>query len=172
MDEDPGGWPPSMTKAKLDNVRERFGNEWAITRVVNDTLEMSLASLAKLKNKFEEPEKFLMIQAEEITDRYNQNPIHVNATNLLEFIPPQGGTSTHDVLQRNINAVNKQREETGQSMIAHVNHPNFGWGVVAEDLIELHGDIFFEVYNGHPGVQNWGDNAHPGTDRMLSLIHI
>ena len=83
-----------------------------------------------------------MIQAEEITDKYDGNPIHVNATNLLEFIPPQGGASTYDVLQRNIDAVNKQREETGRSMIAHVNHPNFGWGIVAEDLIDLQGNIF------------------------------
>ena len=170
LEEDPGGWPPSMTKAKLADVRERFGSDWPITRIVEDTLEMALATLPKLKEKFEEPGKFLMIQAEEITDKYDGNPIHVNATNLLELIPPQGGNSTHDVLQRNINAVYKQREETGQSMLAHVNHPNFGWGIVAENLIELRGDHFFEVYNGHPGVRNWGDEAHPGTDRMWDIV--
>jgi hypothetical protein len=170
LEEDTSGWPPSMTKAKLANVRERFGADWPITRMVEDTLEMALATLPKLKKRFEEPGKFLMIQAEEITDRYDGKPIHVNATNLLELIPPQGGNSTHDVLQRNINAVNKQRKETGQGMLAHVNHPNFGWGVVAENLIELRGDTFFEVYNGHPGVRNWGDDAHPGTDRMWDIV--
>ena len=170
LEEDPGGWPPSMTKAKLADVRERFGADWPITRIVEDTLEMTLTTLPKLKKRFEEPGKFLMIQAEEITDKYDGNPIHVNATNLLELIPPQGGNSFLDVLQRNIDAVNKQREETGQVMIAHVNHPNFGWGIVAENLIELRGDTFFEVYNGHPGVRNWGDDAHPGTDRMWDIV--
>ena len=170
LEEDPGGWPPSMTKAKLADVRERFGADWPITRIVEDTLEMALTTLPKLKKIFEEPGKFLMIQAEEITDKYDGNPIHVNATNLLELIPPQGGNSFLDVLQRNIDAVNKQREETGQVMIAHVNHPNFGWGIVAENLIELRGDTFFEVYNGHPGVRNWGDDAHPGTDRMWDIV--
>jgi len=143
LDENPGGWPPSMTKAKLADVRERFGADWPITRMVEDTLEMALATLPKLKKKFMEPGKFLLIQAEEITDKYDGNPIHVNATNLLELIPPQGGNSTHDVLQRNIDAVYKQRKETGQTMLAHVNHPNFGWGIVAENLIELRGDTFF-----------------------------
>ena len=170
LDENPGGWPPSMTKAKLADLRERFGADWPITRMVEDTLEMALATLPKLKKKFMEPGKFLLIQAEEITDKYDGNPIHVNATNLLELIPPQGGNSTHDVLQRNIDAVYKQRKETGQTMLAHVNHPNFGWGIVAENLIELRGDTFFEVYNGHPGVRNWGDDAHPGTDRMWDIV--
>ena len=170
LDENPGGWPPSMTKAKLADVRERFGADWPITRIVEDTLEMALTTLPKLKKRFEEPGKFLMIQAEEITDKYDGNPIHVNATNLLELIPPQGGNSFLVVLQRNIDAVNKQREETGQVMIAHVNHPYFGWGIVAENLIELRGDTFFEVYNGHPGVRNWGDDAHPGTDRMWDIV--
>jgi len=170
LEEDPGGWPPTMTKSKLDKVRKRFGDDWPITRMVKDTMEMALATLDRLKKRFEEPGKFLMIQAEEITDRYDAKPIHVNATNLLELIPPQGGNSFLDVLQRNIDAVNKQREETGQVMIAHVNHPNFGWGVVAENLIELRGDTFFEVYNGHPGVRNWGDDAHPGTDRMWDIV--
>jgi len=170
LEEDPGGWPPSMTKSKLADVRERFGADWPITRIVEDTLEMALTTLPKLKKIFEEPGKFLMIQAEEITDKYDGNPIHVNATNLLELIPPQGGNSFLDVLQRNIDAVNKQREETGQVMIAHVNHPNFGWGIVAENLIELRGDTFFEVYNGHPGVRNWGDDAHPGTDRIWDIV--
>jgi len=170
LEEDPGGWPPTMTKSKLDEVRKRFGDDWPITRMVKDTMEMALATLDRLKKRFEEPGKFLMIQAEEITDKYDGNPIHVNATNLLELILPQGGNSTHDVLQRNINAVYKQREETGQGMLAHVNHPNFGWGIVAENLIELRGDTFFEVYNGHPAVRNWGDDAHPGTDRMWDIV--
>ena len=139
-----------MTKAKLADVRDRFGSDWPITRIVEDTLEMALATLPKLKKKFEEPGKFLMIQAEEITDKYDGNPIHVNATNLLELIPPQGGNSFLDVLQRNIDAVNKQREETGQVMIAHVNHPNFGWGIVAENLIEL-GEILEGTKLGRTG---------------------
>ena len=170
LDKDPGGWPPSMTKAKLDDVRSRFGEDWPLTRVVEDTLEMALITLDKLKKYFEEPGKFLMIQAEEITDSYNEYPIHVNATNVVEFIPPQGGNSAHDVLQRNINAIYEQREKSGQVILAHVNHPNFGWGIVAEDLIDLQGDPFFEVYNGHPLVSNWGDNAHPSTDRMWDII--
>jgi hypothetical protein len=55
-------------------------------------------------------------------------------------------------------------------MIAHANHPNFYWGILPEDLIKLKGDPFFEVYNGHPDVKNWGDDAHPGTDRIWDIV--
>ena len=169
-DKDPGGWPPSMTKAKLNDVQNKFGSEWVNTRINNDTLEMQLATLDKLKIKFESANEFILIQSEEISDVYDKTPIHINATNIAEFIPPQGGNSVFDVLQRNINAVREQRESTGQAMIAHINHPNYEWALLSEHLINIQGDSFFEVYNGHPLVNNWGDNKNPSTDKMWDMV--
>ncbi|MED5265805.1 MAG: histidinol-phosphatase [Candidatus Neomarinimicrobiota bacterium] len=169
-DNDPGGWPPSMTKDKLKDIQKQFGSQWVNTRINNDTLEMKLATLDKLKMKFESDNKFILIQSEEISDEYEEIPIHINATNLLEFIPPQGGSSVFDVLQRNIDAVRKQREETGQAMIAHINHPNYKWALLSEHLINIEGDSFFEVYNGHPLVNNWGNNEKPSTDKMWDIV--
>ena len=169
-DKDPGGWPPSMTKAKLNDVQNKFGSEWVNTRINNDTLEMQLATLDKLKIKFESANEFILIQSEEISDVYEKTPIHINATNIAEFIPPQGGNSIFDVLQRNINAVREQRESTGQAMIAHINHPNYEWALLSEHLINIQGDSFFEVYNGHPLVNNWGNNERPSTDKMWDMV--
>ena len=169
-DKDPGGWPPSMTKAKLNDVQNKFGSEWVNTRINNDTLEMQLATLDKLKIKFESANEFILIQSEEISDVYEKTPIHINATNIAEFIPPQGGNSIFDVLQRNINAVREQRENTGQAMIAHINHPNYEWALLSEHLINIQGDSFFEVYNGHPLVNNWGNNERPSTDKMWDIV--
>jgi predicted metal-dependent phosphoesterase TrpH len=169
-DKDPGGWPPSMTKAKLNDVQNKFGSEWVNTRINNDTLEMQLATLDKLKIKFESANEFILIQSEEISDVYEKTPIHINATNIAEFIPPQGGNSVFDVLQRNINAVREQRESTGQAMIAHINHPNYEWALLSEHLINIQGDSFFEVYNGHPLVNNWGNNERPSTDKMWDMV--
>ena len=170
FDKDPGGWPPSMTKAKLNDVQNKFGSEWVNTRINNDTLEMQLATLDKLKIKFESANEFILIQSEEISDVYEKTPIHINATNIAEFIPPQGGNSVFDVLQRNINAVREQRESTGQAMIAHINHPNYEWALLSEHLINIQGDSFFEVYNGHPLVNNWGNNERPSTDKMWDMV--
>jgi hypothetical protein len=96
--------------------------------------------------------------------------LHLNAYELREFIPPQGGTSVVDVLQRNVDAVLAQRERTGQIMVPHINHPNFGYAITAEELMRIRGERFFEVYNGHPYVHNEGDDYHIGTDRMWDII--
>ena len=168
--EDPSRWPPPFSIEKLDKLKKEFGDDWPELRYVGDTLQMRLKTLKELKDYFEVPGKFLLIPAEEITDAFEKKPVHINATNIQFLIHPQGGKSVLDVMQRNLDAIAHQRQETDQPILAHVNHPNFGWGIVAEDLMQLTGDPFFEVYNGHPGVKNWGDDAHPGTDRMWDII--
>ena len=75
-----------------------------------------------------------------------------------------------DVLQRNVDAVLDQRRRTGQPMFPHINHPNFGWGITAEELMRIQGDKFFEVYNGHPAVNNEGDLYHASTERIWDIL--
>jgi hypothetical protein len=99
-------------------------------------------------------------------------PIHVNATNVVKMIPPQGGSSVVDVMQRNVDAVLSQRDSTGQPMIPHINHPNFGWALTAEDIAAVEGERFFEVYNGHPATHNDGDSTRASTDDMWDQILI
>jgi hypothetical protein len=55
-------------------------------------------------------------------------------------------------------------------MFPHLNHPNFGWAVSAEDLMLVDRERFFEVYNGHPSVHNEGDGLHAGTERIWDII--
>jgi len=93
--------------------------------------------------------------------------------NVKELIKPQGGNSVAEVMQNNLDKVYEQRQRTGQPMIAHINHPNFGWAVKVEDMMTLKGERFFEVYNGHPHVHNYGDSTTIGTEVLWDklLIH-
>jgi len=75
-----------------------------------------------------------------------------------------------DVIQNNVDAVLKQREATGQVMMVHLNHPNFGWAVRAEDLMRIIGERFFEVYNGHPGVHNKGNEERASTEKIWDIV--
>ena len=153
--------------AILADYRERFGDDWV--EVAEDG-RVKLKTFDEYRKLFEEESKFLLIQSEEITDRFEEKPLHVNATNVKELIEPQGGGSVREVLQRNVDAVLEQRERTGELMFPHVNHPNFGWAVKVEDLIALRGERFFEVYNGHPLVHNEGDELRPSTERMWDIL--
>jgi len=158
-------------EATLDEYVRLFGEAWVERRPDSvGGLEVRLKRFDEYAGRVAEPGRFLVLQGEEISDRFESRPLHVNVTNLVAFIPPQRGTSVRDVLQRNIDAVLEQRRATGRPMFPHVNHPNFGWAVTAEDLMDLEGERFFEVYNGHPLVHNAGDSLRPSAERLWDIV--
>ena len=150
-------------------LRERFGANWVVERKREETTEMRLKTLAELRQRFSKDGEFLFIEGEEITDSFENHPVHVNAINLVDRISPQGGATLRDTLQRNIDAVMEQSRRERKPMLAHINHPNFEWGLTVEDIASVSGDRFFEVYNGHSGVRNYGDETHPSCERMWDL---
>jgi hypothetical protein len=156
--------------AAYHKYRERFGDVWVHERTILGTQMVRLKRLDEFRKLFDEPNRFLLIPAEEISAKFRTHPIHVNAINIRELIKAQEGTNVADVLQRNVNAVLEQRRRTGQPMFPHINHPNFGWGLTAEDLMRIEGDKFFEVYNGHPAVNNEGDLYHPNSERIWDIV--
>jgi hypothetical protein len=165
-------WVAVTTPKALETLRkyrQRFGLEWVEQRTLQYTQQVRLKTLASFRSLFEEPERFLLIQSEEITDKFLKADLHLNATNLRDFIRPAGGTSVLDVIQRNVNAVLEQGRRTGQPMFPHINHPNFSWAITAEDLMQVQGERFFEVYNGHPTVHNDGDARRPSTERLWDI---
>lgn len=160
-----------MYEEGFEKYLEKYGPNWVTHTIDSGRTLVKLKTYAEYKPLFES-EDFLIIQSEEITDRYGDKPVHMNATNIQTLILPQGGASVSEVLQRNVDAVMKQRKETGVLMFPHINHPNFYYGVSVQDIIDLRGERFFEVYNGHPLVQNYGDTLHPGTEEMWDMINI
>ncbi|MEM8485202.1 MAG: histidinol-phosphatase [Bacteroidota bacterium] len=157
-------------QAAFERYKATFGAGWVEERVLRDTAWVRLKTFDEYRRLFEVADSFLMIRSEEITDGFNGKPIHVNATNIREYIAPQGGESVRDVMQRNVDAVLAQRDSLDVPMFPHINHPNFGWAVTAEDLAALEGEQFFEVYNGHPLVRNYGVAPRPGMERMWDII--
>ena len=158
-------------RVAFEKYLKRFSDDWVEFKVENEVPQVRLKTFAEYQAKMNVPGEFLMIQSEEITDRFQGLPIHLNATNLKKHISPRGGTSPAAVLQNNLNAVLEQRKETGQPMFPHINHPNFGWALKPTDMIELKGERFFEVYNGHPSVRNQGDKDHLSTSQIWDIIN-
>jgi len=162
-----------LTPARVEVLVELFGSDAVEVRETDKGREMRLKTLADLRKQFESPGEFLLIQGEEVTDSFEGKPVHINGVNLDELIEPQGGTSVRDTMNRNVDAIAAQGERLGQPTLAHINHPNFGWGLTWQDVAAVTGDNFFEVYNGHTGVRNQGDPEHVSTeelwDRALTL---
>jgi hypothetical protein len=154
----------------FDKYVARFGEQWVEVRGKDEEKEVRLKTLGEFRGLFEKPAQFLMVQSEEVTGRFLTAPIHINVTNIRECLMPVKGTSVVDVMQQTVNAVAEQRKRTGVPMFSHINHPNFGWALTAEELMQLENERFFEVYNGHPMVHNEGDGKRAGTDRIWDIL--
>ena len=160
-------------QARFREYLSKFGAGWVVYKT--DTagrISVKLKTLEEYRPLFEEKGKFLIMQAEEVTDVYKGKPLHMGAVNIKELILPRGGNSVTEVMQNNLDAVYEQRQRTGQPMFPHINHPNFGWAVKLEDMIPLRGERFFEVYNGHPHVHNYGDSATMGMEELWDKLQI
>jgi hypothetical protein len=162
----------TMYRNAFAKYLKKYGEDWVTYKEDSGRLSILLKTLDEYRPLFEEDEKFLIIPSEEITDRYENKHVHMNATNIQELIEPQHGGSLLEVIQNNIDAVIDQRNRTGKPMIVHINHPNFHYSISLEDMIALEGERFFEVFNGHPQVHNQGDSMHIGTEEMWDLINI
>lgn len=157
----------------VEKYLERFGDKWVETRGPRDTnlYEVRLKPLNEYRTLLEQPQRFLLMQAEEISDSANRLPIHLNATNLQELIRPVGGQSVREAIENNVRAVKEQSERTGQPIFVHLNHPNFGWAITPADLAHATSEQFFEVYNGHPGVNQLGDETRPSIEKMWDVAN-
>lgn len=153
-----------------DKLKKQFPDDWVEERTVNGRLQVRLKKFSEVAKKVGVSDKFLLVQGEEITDRFKNFPIHMNVTNVQELIPPMRGESVYDAMQNNVNAAIAQRERVGKPSLIHLNHPNFYYGVTAEDLMRVRGENFFEVYNGHPDVNNSGDKDHASTEKIWDII--
>jgi hypothetical protein len=123
-----------------------------------------LTEVTGLNAVFGAAEKFLLIPGEEVSDDFQKKPIHINGLNLKQTVKPQHGDSVANTIQNNVNAIRKAEGAP------HVNHPNFHWAIGANDLKAVKNLRLFEIYNGHPTVNNLGGGGFLGLEAMWDEI--
>lgn len=155
----------------FQKYQERFGPAWVERRGEEATLEYRLKPLDEFRALVEQRGKFIMIPCEEVSDRAEGVPVHINATNVRDVIEPLGGETVRETIENNLRSIEEQAKRAGREILAHLNHPNFGWAVTAEDIAHAVTDRYFEVYNGHPGVNQLGDEHRPSIDRMWDIAN-
>lgn len=104
--------------------------------------------------------KFLVLPGQEVTGRFNNIPVHANGLGLSTVVMPRTGSSTLDVLQKDVAAI---REAGG---LPQINHPNYGWALTGADLSKIEGPVLLEIWNGHPQVNNLGGGGVPSAEAM------
>jgi hypothetical protein len=110
---------------------------------------------------------FILIQAEEVS---GGRSIHTTGLNLDGYVDPgdKNLTST-EILQNHIHSV------IANSGLPILNHPNFSRGIHAIDISATKKLGLMELFNGHPGVYNWGKDGHAPVevkwDSLLTMGH-
>ncbi|WP_047418344.1 PHP domain-containing protein [Cellulophaga sp. Hel_I_12] len=157
----------------FQNYLDKFGKSWVNYKIDSlDRIQVKLKTYEEYQSLFNEKGKFLLIPSEELTMYFEKKPIHINATNIQQKIDPKRGVDVASIIQNNIDAILDQRKELGVPIMPHVNHPNFGYGVSVEDLKKVSNLKFFEVYNGHPLVHNYGDSTRLSVEAMWDILNI
>ena len=103
-------------------------------------------------------EDFVLIPGEEIT---GNKIIHTNAFNITTLVPWDYDHKEKSAIIQN--HVNGTIEAGGYPIL---NHPNFHYAVSAQDMLPVKDLRLFEVYNGHPSTNNFGDSTHPSTEAI------
>ncbi len=171
-------WMPLETvnkrgaKDTFEKYQVAFGKEWVETRETEQgKTEVRLKTLEEYRSRFEQPGKFLLMTGEEISDSVDGKPVHMNATNLAELIRPASGQSIVEAINNNLRSAKEQAEKLDRTILVHLNHPNFGWAITGEDLAYVTEEKFFEIFNGHPGVNQLGDEVHPSVERLWDIAN-
>lgn len=110
------------------------------------------------------PGRFLVVKGEEVTGAVAGKPIHVNGLEVQRLVEPPKSDTVLGMMQGMVDAI---RAADG---VPSVNHPNFGWAISADDLARLQRTKLFEVYNGHPQVNNLGGGGVPGLEEMWDRL--
>ena len=157
--------------AVVARCAERFGAAWVERRGSGDGVEVRLKPLDEFRALVEERGRFLLIPAEEISDKAEGVPLHINATNIAAPLEPLGGATVAEAINANLRAVHDQAEKAGREILAHLNHPNYHYAITPHDLAHAVMERHFEVFNGHPGVNQLGDDLRPGVDRLWDIAN-
>jgi hypothetical protein len=105
---------------------------------------------------------FILVPGEEITGRKH---IHSTAMNVSGLVPWKFDHEQNAAIIQN--HVDETIKAGGQAVL---NHPNFHYAVGVEDLLPVKNLYMFELFNGHPSVNNHGNAQHASTEEMWDQL--
>jgi hypothetical protein len=110
-------------------------------------------------------EKFLLIPGEEVTSRFDTKAIHVNGLGVTRLVAPTvGAAGVVETIQGNVDAI---RAANG---VPHINHPSFTWAFTADEIGRVRNNKLFELFNGHPQVNNEGGGGVPSLEAAWDTL--
>jgi hypothetical protein len=159
VEEKEGKWPPAVTHPLFDAYVQAFGKE-VETRKEGDKTAVRIKTYAEMQAKFQEPGKFLLMPAVEITQVLNGINVHLNYVNLPDTVlSVKGGAQSRQIkdaslsvsalIRQNAAEVAQMAAQMRRPSLLMLNHPQWVyWDIMPQNLIDNPEVRFFEVCNG------------------------
>ncbi len=155
----------------IEKYQAAFGDKFLKRKETDGKPQIRLTPLAEYRSHFEQSGRFVLLEGEEVTDSVERLPVHLNAINLAELLQPTGGSTVRESIDANLRMMEEQARMSNLSAFMFLNHPNFGWGISAEDLTSVARVRYMEVYNGHRSVNHNGDEKRPSVERLWDIAN-
>ena len=159
VEEKEGKWPPAVTKPLFDDYVQAFGKD-VETRREGDKTAVRIKTYAEMQTQFQEPGKFLLMPAVEITQVLNGINVHLNYVNLPDTVSSvKGGAQSRQIkdaslsvsalIRQNAAEVARMAAMMRRPSLLMLNHPQWVyWDILPQNLIDNPEVRFFEVCNG------------------------
>lgn len=151
----------------------RWGKDW-IKRENRDGKDgIVLKTLDECRAALEKPGEFLLLPAQEMSNSGSKKPVHIVVINSETVIEPikDDSRSAREVMRASFQKIDEFAQTSAHPILAHLNHPNFQWALTPEDLANVAEGAYFEVYNGHPGINHLGDETRPGDEAIWDIAN-
>ncbi len=109
-------------------------------------------------------EQFIVIKGIEASYGIESKAVHINGLNPEHYLLPEEGATVVDTIQKNVDAI---RDARG---VPHINHPNYRWAITADDLKQITNCKLFELFSGHPRINNYGGGGMPGVEDIWDNV--
>ncbi|MDA0840886.1 MAG: hypothetical protein O3B01_03620 [Planctomycetota bacterium] len=161
----------------LERYLGRFGNSWVKQREADGHTEVLLKQLSEYRHLFEESDRFLMLNGEEVTTTWGQGKREqqhwINVFNTPSAIPPQfaeNGTSVEG-MGLSFAAGEEAAFASGREVLTFLNHPNFIWNATAEDIAAVTNLRHVEIHTALNMCETYGDELHASAERIWDIAN-
>ena len=138
VEDHPKGWPPQVGRPLFDAYSKAFGSE-AETRTFEGKTQVRLKTYGEMRSRFEEPGKFLLMPAVEITQYLKEEgvQVHMNYVNLPDVIPfVKGGPLSRPVDEPGVGVTELIRRDAGEvKALAALGNTCFRLGAQTDFLL-------------------------------------
>lgn len=150
--------------------REAFGPEWVESRQGSGGRDLRLKPVYEYRHLVEEPGRFMILNGEEVTVKFQGGEHWVNVINVPSPIGPQTSAKTSvEALQRVVEVTSSEGARGGRPVLAVLNHPNYRWNALAEDVADAAPLRFMEIHTALNSTFSYGDSTRAGAERIWDI---